>query len=147
MSRENKRSISTIIAIISVVIMVLSGVLMSWSGYRAVPNEKTDLPADTDTVDIAQIQDDLKQKPLAISLTEGARGFYLSADELIQKETTDEEIISARVDAVFSSIKQYDFNAVIIDTKYQDNAIYTSNVYQSYPVDVLRLVREKANQQ
>ena len=147
MSRENKRSISTIIAIISVVIMVLSGVLMSWSGYRAVPNEKTDLPADTDTVDIAQIQDDLKQKPLAISLTEGARGFYLSADELIQKETTDEGIISARVDAVFSSIKQYDFNAVIIDTKYQDNAIYTSNVYQSYPVDVLRLVREKANQQ
>lgn len=147
MSRENKKSISTIIAIISVVIMVLSGVLMSWSSYRAIPDETAEAPVDTDTVDIAQIQDGLKRKPLAISLTEGARGFYLSADELIQKETADEETIAARIDAVFSSIKQYDFNTVIVDTKYQSNVIYASEVYYSYPVDVLRLVKEKANQQ
>lgn len=72
----------------------------------------------------------------AVQLTPGV-DFYTDME-------ADEAALSEQIDKVLQQVASYRMNTVIVDTRYSDRVIFSSDQLQSTPVDALRLICEQA---
>ena len=94
--------------------------------------------------DWVQIEQMLKAPEATVSLPKGMKGFYLAAGDLIQKEGATPDEVAKRIDAILSKAVEYQFNAVMLETAYQKQMLYSSASYQSYTFDIFGMFCEKA---
>jgi len=145
--RKPKRKLLTIISIALTSFMIATSVMVCVVSSKQEQEVKAAAALDA-LPRVVVPEGHFKKTSYAYTFLKNMKAIKLSPKvdlyEDIAMPTAD---VEKQVDLILADIKTLGFNAIILDTKYDDKIIYESEFLESTPINLLKIVTDKAKAQ